>query len=169
MEAKLDFETYSEAGYVWEEDRKKWRALEKNKTGIASVGAAVYSEHPSTEVLSIAYDLKDGQGPRLWIPGSAPPSDLFRYIQAGGLVEAHNSGFEFYIWKNVCNARMGWPPLPLRQLRCSMAKARAWSLPGALNKAIKALNETPEPESVQEPVLGGIAPGQKYSPDDIPF
>ena len=160
IEAELDFEIYSEAGYIWDTTKRRWRSLERNKSGIASVGAAVYSEHPSTEVLCLAYDIKDGRGRRLWIPGMLPPRELFAYIEAGGLVEAHNSGFEFYIWKNVCNARMGWPPLPLRQLRCSMAKARAWSLPGALNKAIAALNgpETePEPPPALD-MLAGIVP-----------
>lgn len=137
----LDFETYSEVGYIW--DGKKWQGLTKTQRGIAAVGASVYSEHPSTEVLSLAYDLKDGVGPRLWVPGCPPPADLFAHIAGGGLLEAHNSGFEFYIWLNVCQARMGWPPLPLHQLRCSMAKARAHSLPGALGK-VAAVLEAPE-------------------------
>ena len=33
---------------------------------------------------------------------------------------------------------MGWPDLPLPQLRDAMAKARAWSLPGALGNAAMA-------------------------------
>ena len=134
----MDFETYSEAGYVWDPQANKglgrWRSITGGaKSGLFAVGAPVYSEHPSTEVLSLAYDLKDGKGSRLWLPCMPPPQDLFDHIAAGGLIEAHNSGFEWLIWTNVC-WRRGWPPLPLKQLRCSMAKARAFGLPGSLDK-----------------------------------
>lgn len=135
----MDFETYSEAGlrYV----NGKWVTLpNSSKRGMFAVGGVAYAEHPSTEVLSLAYDLKDGKGARLWFPGMAAPDDLFRHIQQGGLIEAWNSAFEYHIWHNVCYKRMGWPALPYAQLRDAMAKARAFSVPGGLDKAAKVLN-----------------------------
>ncbi len=132
--ADMDFETYSEVGMYCEEGTGKWKQLKKGKTGISLVGAWGYSEHESTEVASLAYDLKDGVGPRLWVPGLAPPQDLFDHIAKGLLVEAFYSFFEFSIWTNVCVKRMGWPAIPLEQLRDAAAKARAWGLPGALDK-----------------------------------
>lgn len=132
----FDFETYSEAGYVFEDHSQKWKSITKSPPhGLGAVGASVYSEHPSTEVLSLAYNLKDGLGPKLWIPGMAPPEDIFAHVEARSLLEAWNSAFEWHIWTNVCNARMGWPTLPYWQLRDAMAKSRAFSLPGALAKA----------------------------------
>jgi len=132
----LDFETYSEAGYVWNDAAQKWDTPPgATRGGIFAVGAAAYAAHPSTEVLSLAYDLKDGQGPRLWLPWMPPPTELFDYIARGGLLEAWNSQFEFWIWLKVCRARMGWPDLPFWQLRDAPAKARAFSWPGALGKA----------------------------------
>lgn len=131
----MDFETFSEAGYVWQSEGKKWIAPKgATRKGIFAVGASVYAEHPSTEVLSLAYDLKDGKGPRMWIPGMPPPTDLFEHFANGGLMEAWNCMFEWRIWDNVCR-RMGWPEVPFWQFRDAMAKARAWSLPGALGKA----------------------------------
>jgi len=133
----MDFETYSEAGMVYNEELKKWRPLPnapQGKKGLPVIGAAAYSEHPTTEVLSLAYDLKDGLGARLWAPCMPPPTDLFDHVIRGGLIEAHNSSFEYHIWRNVCEARMGWPKLPHTQLRDSMAKCRAFSLPGGLDK-----------------------------------
>ena len=136
----LDFETYSEAGLNYVESSRKWVPLAKNeRNGISAVGAYVYSEHPSTEVLSLAYNLKDGSGPKLWLPGMPPPYDLFNHVLQGGILEAANSGFEYCIWKNVCHARLGWPELPLHQLRDVLAKSRAHSLPGALGKSAKVL------------------------------
>lgn len=132
---EMDFETYSEAGFVWDEGARKWRGppgAAGGKKGLPIVGVAVYAEHPSTEVLAFSYDLKDGVGPRVWLPGMPNPVDLFAYLAAGGLVEAHNAGFEWWIWNRVCVRRYGWPPLALASQRCSMAKCRAHSLPGKL-------------------------------------
>jgi DNA polymerase len=142
MIATIDFETYSEAGYNWCPDSNRWVSIvDTAPHSIGAVGAPVYAEHPSTDVLCMAYDL--GNGPQLWIPESPwPPTDLFEHIAAGGLVEAHNSMFEYLIWNMVCCRRYGWPALPLHQLRCSAAKARASSIPGKLAKAAEVLGVT---------------------------
>jgi DNA polymerase len=132
----MDFETASEAGYTWDDGAERWRPLlGATKGGLPAVGAAKYAEHPSTRVLSLAYDLKDGLGERLWLPGMTPPTDLFDHLGAGGLIEAWNCGFEYHIWRCVCHERMGWPMIDFRNMRDAMAKARAFSLPAALGKA----------------------------------
>lgn len=132
----LDFETYSEAGYIWAGD--KWTALPNaTKKGLSVVGAATYAEHPSTEVLSLWYDLKDGKGPRFWRPGLPNPADLFDY---SGPIEAHNALFEYWVWRNTCVRKYGWPMPLLERFRCSMGKARAWGLPPSLDMAGEVLN-----------------------------
>lgn len=140
--AGMDFETFSLAGYYWYPDKKKWSGPEygRGKKGLALVGAAAYSEHPSTEVLSLAYNLRDGRGPQLWLPGMPPPQDLFDHIARGKLIQAWNCLFEWRIWHRVCVERLGWPPLPQYQLRDAMEKARAWALPGALGNCGKVLD-----------------------------
>lgn len=130
----MDFETYSEAGFIWNGE-KFVKPKGAQKAGISAVGAVVYAQHATAEILSLAYDLKEGLGPRLWIPGLPLPRDLFEYLATGGLIEAHNSNFEYYIWEYVCYRRMGWPRLPFTQLRDSADKARAHGYPGALEKA----------------------------------
>lgn len=137
----MDFETYSEAGYLWDPEEGKWVPPKgATKGGLPAVGAAVYAQHPTTEVLSFCYDLKDRQGPRHWRPGLPPPVELFDHIARGGLIEAHYSNFEHWIWNHVCVPNYGWPPLPLEQLRDSMAKARAHALPGALDNLGEVLD-----------------------------
>ena len=134
----FDFEVYSEAGFIWDDVKKSYYAPKgATKKGLFAVGAVAYTEHPSSEILSLAYDLKDCLGPRLWIPRMAPPQDLFNYLATGGLIEAWNDAFEYWCWLNICAARMGWPDLPFWQLRDAMAKARAHALPGALGNAAK--------------------------------
>lgn len=71
----IDFELYSEAGYVWDEPTEKhplgrWVGPPgADKPGIAAVNSAAYLEHPSTEVLTCSYDLCDGKDVRRWRPG----------------------------------------------------------------------------------------------------
>lgn len=138
----LDFETYSEAGMVFRKDKRRWSQPDGatgTAKGLPLVGSAVYSEHPSTEVLTMAYDIKDGVGPRVWLPGMPPPADLFALLAAGGLVEAWNTSFERNIWRNVCVRRYGWPDWPIPQMRDAMAKSRAHGLPGKLELAAQVL------------------------------
>ncbi|MDD5363386.1 MAG: hypothetical protein PHN88_14765 [Ignavibacteria bacterium] len=135
----MDFEAYSEAGYIWSEPLQLWKPIQATKPGIKGVGAAAYSEHPSTEVLCLAYDLADGRGNRLWINAfnkyPYPPMDLLHYVANGGLIEAHNSLFEYFIWKNVCEKKYNWPPISLSQMRCSASRVRSLSIPGDLRTA----------------------------------
>lgn len=131
----MDFETYSEAGYVWNEGTSKWVCLPnapQSKKGLTVVGASVYTEHPTAEVLTLSYDLCDGRGLRRWRPGLPMPLDLFEHLAAGRPIEAHNAMFERLVWENVCVPKYGFPPLNPYLLRCSMATARVNNLPGAL-------------------------------------
>lgn len=135
----MDFETRSDAGYVWDEATKKWDCLPgapSRKKGLPVVGIAVYARHPTTEVLSMQYDLLDGRGARLWRPGMPNPEDLFAVAE----IEAHGATFEYWIWNEVCVKKYGWPVLDVRRIFDSMAKCRAFSLPGSLEKAGDALD-----------------------------
>lgn len=163
----FDFEAYSEAGFEWDEDRERWvqpKGASGTAKGLPLVGAAVYAQHPSTEVLCMAYNLKDGRGRRLWTPYASLvpgfieymrnkgeplaegavtatfPQELLDYFAASGLIEAWNAPFEGWIWNEVLTRQAGVPELAQNQLRCVMAKSRAWGLPGSLENAAKVLD-----------------------------
>lgn len=161
----MDFETYSEAGYEFNPTTGKWKSLLKGKSGLAAVGGAVYAEHPSTEVICLAYDLKDNAGVRLWTPGAGAPEDLFDHIKHSPIA-AWNSSFEFFIWHYVCVGKMGWPELPYTQLRCSMAKARGWALPGSLEKAAEVLNASDQKDKKGKTLLNQISIPKSASKKD---
>lgn len=129
----LDFETYSEAGYRWEEGGCRWRPSNPSKPGLG-VGAWIYTAHPSADIISLDYD------GTMWIPGMPPPLDLFEYIKSGGVLWAHNSFFEYSVWTNIAVRRYGWPVVPLEQFRCTQALALAWGLPSRLKDIGAALN-----------------------------
>lgn len=136
---EFDFETYSEAGFVWNERTNKWDAPEGTpkgaKKGLFVVGAVNYVQHETFEILCLYYDLKDGVGLRAWRPGLPLPQDLFDYLATGGPVEAHNSSFERWVWTEHCVPKLGWPAIQFYQWRCSAAKSRASSYPGGLDNA----------------------------------
>src|SRR5688572_3792100 len=119
MRISIDFETYSEA------DLKK-------------VGAWKYSEHPSTEVLCLAYAYGDNP-PILWTPNEKPHYSFDKAVANGATIDAHNVGFERAIWENVCVKRMGWPEIEAHQYDCTMARAASRALPLGLADAAKAL------------------------------
>lgn len=110
-------------------------------------GAYLYSQHPTTEVMCLSYKLPGETTIRRWhmahpqhlIGESLPPEELFAFILAGGLVEAHNAFFEKCVWRFMMMAHYGWPEVPLEQWRCSAAKASAASLPRDLDGACKAM------------------------------
>ena len=147
----MDFEGYSAAGFEWDDASGKFKPpVGATKKGLPAIGAARYAEHDSTEVLCLAYDLKDGTGRKMWLPGMPLPADLLAHLaqfdpsappsyHQPGLIESHNSMFEFRIWAKVLHERWGWPPIHLGQMRCSMSKARAYSLPGALGNLAEVL------------------------------
>jgi DNA polymerase len=115
------------------------------------LGAHIYSLHPTTEVMVFRFRLPYWPAGRvgIWHPGyphlDIPESsreeldELFRWIADGGLFEAHNAGFEKAIWRNICTPKMGWPPVPRDQWRCSAAKCAYHNLPRSLEGAGIAL------------------------------
>jgi DNA polymerase len=95
----------------------------------------------------MAWALGDEE-PRLWILGGGLNTveqlldenpRMFRHVQAGLPVIAHNAPFELEIWNNICVPRYGWPVLKPEQTHCTMALAYAMGLPGALEDAAQAL------------------------------
>ncbi len=110
-------------------------------------GAYLYSLHPTTEAMVLRYKLPGEDVVRTWhmahpqhlISESPPPEELFAFLLAGGLFEAHNAFFERCVWTNVMVARHGWPAVEPTQWRCSAAKACAASLPRDLEGAGTAM------------------------------
>lgn len=168
----LDFEGYSEAGFFW--DQKRWRSVVSNSPGLEGVGAWMYSRHPSTRVTCMAWDMHDGLGPRMWYPGDRFPQELVDHVFGLGLIEAHNSFFEYCIWTNVCMRRYNWPPMELRLWRDSMAKCCSHGLPRGLAGAAKAVGAPAKDEDGKKVMLklskprspSKKDPRQSYQPFD---
>lgn len=135
----IDGELFSEAGFCWSEptDRHplgRWVAPEgAAKPGIAAVGAAVYCEHPTTEILTVSYDLVDQRGIRRWRPGQTLPWDLMNHLSdPDAPIEAHNAFFELSWVEKIAGPQHGWVVPDRSKWRCSMATALVAQRPGAL-------------------------------------
>ena len=137
LKATIDFETRSTV------------SLKKH-------GGYKYSRHPTTEAMCLSYKLPGEAFVRRWhmahpqhlIAETSPPMELFAFILAGGLVEAHNAFFEQVIWLHVMVDRYRWPKVPPEQWRCSAAKASAASLPRSLENAVLAMGLSVEKDMV---------------------
>jgi DNA polymerase len=123
----LDFETRSECN-IWE------------------AGAWVYSQHPSTQILCLAYAIDEGPVKILTYDDflnfqhfGFPCEDLIQAIRDGALMVAHNALFEESIWVNQMVPIYGFPRIPIKQWRCTMAKALARALPRSLKDCGAAL------------------------------
>lgn len=179
--ADLDFETYSEAGFIWNEAEKKWENPEgistSKRKGLGVVGLHNYIEHPTFEILCLWYDLKDGLGRRFWRPGLPAPSDLFAHVGEGKLLEAWNAGFERNIWAKHLVLCMGWPKVQHEQWRCAMAKSRQQAYPGSLGDAAPAIGSPELKDPAGEKLINKLTvpkkpskkrPAKRWTPETAP-
>jgi DNA polymerase len=117
-----------------------YRDVETRSTiNLAKAGAWRYAADPSTEVLCVGYAVDDGPVD-IWIPGQAIP-DVFHTAarNADWALVAHNDSFESAIETCLLGPRYGWPDVPIKRHRCTMAMALAAALPGRLDTAAAAL------------------------------
>ena len=102
----------------------------RSKADLRNCGASVYAHDESTILLCLGI-LTDA-GNVLWKLGNPPPRFLFKAIEQGELIHAHNVGFERAIWTQICHKRLGWPDVKFDQWRCSAAACARLALPRSL-------------------------------------
>jgi len=106
---------------------------------LPKTGVNIYADHPYTDAWCMAYAFND-EPVKIWIKGEPLPARIEAHIIDGGLFGAWNAHFELAIWNKIMVVRYGWPPLDVRQCRCSMMMSAAMSLPAGLDKSTQALN-----------------------------
>lgn len=124
----------------------------RSECNLKKAGAYVYSCHPTTRPTCLAFMVSGSKTVHLmkfdeinqpWEYHDIAFQRLWKMnIDQGALYCAHNSGFDFSIYKNILVKRYGWPDIPFRQWRCTAAKAAACALPRNLEGAGAALNLT---------------------------
>lgn len=131
---------------------------------IQDTGAWRYAEHPSTEVLCLAFAIDDGPV-QLWVPGEGFPFAHLNFRDAR--IEAHHVGFERAIWENIMVKRHGWPAVQPAQWACSAALSAYYALPRSLSEIGAALGlKTVKDMSGKRVMMKLSRPRVSYGKDD---
>lgn len=125
----------------------------KSEEDVTEVGASKYARDPSTRIMFLGYALPWFEPGHVIQWHAAFPEagmlespvellePLFDYIRGGGLVQAHNSGFEEAIWRYVMKRHFKkFPKIADDKWRDTAARAACMSLPRDLEGACNALN-----------------------------
>ncbi len=116
--------------------RLDWETI--SDVDITTRGPYVYTESPYADALLASY--KIGNGPlQRWRRGQPCPADIRAHVEAGGIIQAHNSSFERLVWWRIMTPKYGWPKPRLEQFRCTAVTAAAMSLPRSLDRLGDAL------------------------------
>jgi DNA polymerase len=109
----------------------------RSECDLVEAGVHVYANHPSTDIICMAYAFDDEEV-KLWIPEMGPcPADVVSHIESGGLVVCQNVMFEFQI-TNVVGEFYGFPKLKPEQIKCTMIQSYMMGMPGKLEKSVPA-------------------------------
>lgn len=117
-----------------------WIDLEtRSQCDLRKNGLMRYATDPTTQVICASYALDDGPI-TTWFAEDGPfPNEVIAYIQAGGVMIAHNAAFERLMFDFVIANDYNFTPPKLTQWRCSAARAMAHGLPAALGNLCRAL------------------------------
>ena len=138
----------------------------RSRVNIKKCGTSVYARHPSTEVLCLAYAMRDGNV-RLWKPGDPKPEALLDAVSWGiEPIEAHNVFFERNIWRWICHERMGWPDVKFDQWRCSMAACCRLTFPRSLEGAGAAIGTKQQKDDAGHKIMLRLSKPKKPSKAD---
>jgi DNA polymerase len=131
---------------------------------LKDVGVYKYAQHPTTDVICMAYAFDDEE-PEIWAPKTLTipastvgpyqvaesvwqvllPEHVMEHIRNGGEVRGWNAGqFERIIWNEILVKRYGFPPLTIEQVVDTAVEAAAMSLPRALGYCARVLNVAQE-------------------------
>ncbi len=130
----------------------------RSEVDLRKSNAWVYSEHPSTDVICLAWRAREGgtrawANPEIWggdgrdlfwegttYGASHIPAPLAYYINDTDCpIYAFNAAFEIAMWENIMVARHGWPAIARERWRDSRAVANYLALPPALGKLCEVL------------------------------
>lgn len=106
---------------------------------LTRVGAHAYAEDIDTHITVICFAVD--HGPVETVTPGPPPSSFLAAIQAGAVVVAHNYLFEFCLY-HAKLVPLGWPPIPIGQWSCTMARALVAGYPASLDFAAIAAGLT---------------------------
>ena len=107
---------------------------------LRKTGAQAYAEHPSTRATVMCFAQDDGRvftwkwdctHTHRWA------TQFQWFLNRNAIFVAHNFAFEFSVWHHKL-VPLGFPPIPLSQWSCTMARALVAGYPASLEAAARA-------------------------------
>src|SRR4249920_1168064 len=136
--------------------------LETTSTAdLRKTGAHAYAEHPDTRITVLCFAIDDDPV-ETWVSGR-PPVRFQQAVAAGATVVAHNYLFEFNVYHEKL-VLQGWPPIPLSQWSCTMARALVAGYPASLELAGRALGLTQQKDHAARDLMLRFARPRSLSP-----
>jgi DNA polymerase len=136
--------------------------LETTSTAdLRKTGSHAYAEHPDTRVTVLCYAI-NADPVEIWLSG--PPPDRFvDAVARGATVVAHNYLFEHNIYSNKL-IPAGWPPIPLTQWSCTMARALVAGYPASLDLVGRALGLSQQKDHSSRDLMLRFARPRSFDP-----
>lgn len=148
LDAHLDFET-------------------RSTTDLRKSGVYRYAEDPHTGVWGFSWRIGETDPPKQWRPGYPDPQVLLDHVARGGIVKAHNAGFERRIWNGVIRVRYcpHWPELKIEQQNCTMARAAAIAHPASLDQLCQVVGAHNQKDKKGHALMMKMAKPRRFEPD----
>jgi DNA polymerase bacteriophage-type len=146
--------------FYWDVESRSAATLGKGKS---AVGARAYAEHPTTEVLAVAYARGNGE-PAIWVPPDPIPEAVLRAAKECEWV-AHHAAFDRAMLETEL-VKLGWPLVPPERHICSMILALSHSLPDSLEGAAATLGLEQQKDVVAQRAIKKMFKPRKPRPDE---
>ena len=139
----------------------------RSTVDIRNTGMHVYCEHPTTSIWLCRYRFEGDTTVGEWRRGQPFPQRLIDHVAAGGVIVAHNAGFERTVWNVVLPRQLGYavPLMTIEQQDCTMARAYAMGLPGALEIVAKIVDAPVQKDMTGSANMKRMAKPRKINPD----
>jgi DNA polymerase len=108
---------------------------------LRKTGSHAYAEHPDTRITVLCYAVDDGPVYPVTEFNSHFDHYFYMAVHDGATIVAHNYQFEFNLYHQKL-VPLGWPPIPLRQWSCTMARSLVAGYPASLELVGRALGLT---------------------------
>lgn len=139
----------------------------RSTVDIRNTGMHVYCEHPSTSIWLCRYRFEGDTAVGEWRRGQPFPERLLKHVLHGGVVVAHNAGFERTVWNAVLPRQLGYavPLMTIEQQDCTMARAYAMGLPGSLELVAKIVDAPVQKDMTGSANMKRMAKPRRVNPD----
>ncbi len=118
-----------------------WLDLEtRSQCDLIKSGLMAYAQDPTTQVICMSYAFDDNEIITWFSEDSKTfPVEVTEYINAGGLLTAHNAQFERYLFDYVISNDYNIKAPKLEQWHCSSARAMSHGFSASLGDICKAM------------------------------